>query len=797
MSSPYLRRVKHGFFWRWEVSPPPSEDPVGLGLLVTLTECSTKEDVFIRGLPDKSAVTITSKPKAVIVEGVKELTLSLPSGAVASLELVRCHKVAVSLEGPLSLVRIDDCRDVVLRVGDAALLGFTSAGGSGEGLRVTTSGCHGCRAVWGEGGEAKIADTIVTLLRPGRPVESVIMRAGGEGSAGWGLGGGGCGGGAAAAATDGTPVPPAPPYDVCIIGAGVAGLSAAAALPPGLRVAIVDARQRLGGRVLGAIVGGHAVDVGAAWLHGGLPAGACDGDGAGGGARASNPAAAAMADAGLLRGYHAFPSSRNPWLAPPPAAVAHFFAGGDTGATAAGEDEGAAWGDLLNDVACVAAHAEEGRAAPTFGGVAQVLMRGVPSAGLRARLAWRARALAAWFGAVPADVPLWELGAPPPLEGGAPPLQNGDFPGAHGLPVGGMGGLVSALAAGATAGGGVELLLGAAVTAIDSRCERGGGVLLTRACGAAPLAARHVVVTLPAPLLAASCAAAGGAPAAPPAISFTPPLPSWKAAALLRGGVALAAYKKVVLAWEAPWWPPHAPPFWALHGGPFFCVENYGALKGLPVLVGVLVGEAALRLEEAEGGAHSAAPEAGGAPAPLGFSRSQGGPLLGATAAAVLAAAAAAATTTAPGCAPAPSQRPRPPPSAFPAALLAALRPAATAFGLPAIPPPSDAASSSWESDALAGWGAFSRCGADHEEGDVAALAAPLPCGAGRAGEAARAHGEGVRDALLGRWGGLYFAGDGTEEEHLGSVHAALLSGRRAAGEVARALEAAAAAKSR
>ena len=64
-----------------------------------------------------------------------------------------------------------------------------------------------------------------------------------------------------AAAPDGRPI--------VVVGAGVAGLAAARALhDAGLRVRVLEARDRVGGRICTAGVGDAVVDLGAAWFHG-------------------------------------------------------------------------------------------------------------------------------------------------------------------------------------------------------------------------------------------------------------------------------------------------------------------------------------------------------------------------------------------------------------------------------------------------------------------------------------------------------------------------------------------------
>lgn len=55
--------------------------------------------------------------------------------------------------------------------------------------------------------------------------------------------------------------------DVLVIGAGFAGLAAARELlRSGKRVAVLEARNRVGGRVKGGVLAGHAVDVGGMWV---------------------------------------------------------------------------------------------------------------------------------------------------------------------------------------------------------------------------------------------------------------------------------------------------------------------------------------------------------------------------------------------------------------------------------------------------------------------------------------------------------------------------------------------------
>jgi monoamine oxidase len=61
-------------------------------------------------------------------------------------------------------------------------------------------------------------------------------------------------------------------YDVVVVGAGFAGLTAARELGSrGLRVAIVEARDRIGGRTFVAEQGGQKYEIGGTWVHWGQP----------------------------------------------------------------------------------------------------------------------------------------------------------------------------------------------------------------------------------------------------------------------------------------------------------------------------------------------------------------------------------------------------------------------------------------------------------------------------------------------------------------------------------------------
>src|SRR5689334_18064689 len=65
-----------------------------------------------------------------------------------------------------------------------------------------------------------------------------------------------------------------PTADVLVLGAGVAGLAAAQELSQaGLRVIVIEARDRLGGRIFTRHVAGHPlpIELGAEFIHGRPP----------------------------------------------------------------------------------------------------------------------------------------------------------------------------------------------------------------------------------------------------------------------------------------------------------------------------------------------------------------------------------------------------------------------------------------------------------------------------------------------------------------------------------------------
>src|SRR5437588_11114709 len=69
---------------------------------------------------------------------------------------------------------------------------------------------------------------------------------------------------AACAASD---APPPRRLDTIVVGAGMAGLAAARALRrSGKQIAVLEARDRVGGRVKAGKLAGHAIDLGGMWV---------------------------------------------------------------------------------------------------------------------------------------------------------------------------------------------------------------------------------------------------------------------------------------------------------------------------------------------------------------------------------------------------------------------------------------------------------------------------------------------------------------------------------------------------
>ena len=323
--SPSMQPKRVGLHTVWEVDSLPDAcqhavppaDYAGAVLSHTVRASNLK----------RGALLVPAKVKAVCASHCAQLALCLTQGVVASVELYQCQRMVLTLSSAhatASYLRLDDCSDVLVQL---------PHGPPPQGLSLLTSGCHNVRIAAGGAAPQAVPDTLCTTLAPGLDARSCILQPG-TGTAGFG--------------DHLSAAPPQAPaaaggakrYDVIIVGAGVAGLAAAAALPESLSVCLLDARTRLGGRVCGERLGHCEVDAGAAWLHG-L-----------GQLQREHPACALLG-AAATAGAHAFPAPGNPWLRPPSSAVLHLDSGGGSAGDAAEED--AAWAALLEGMASAAA----------------------------------------------------------------------------------------------------------------------------------------------------------------------------------------------------------------------------------------------------------------------------------------------------------------------------------------------------------------------------------------------------------------------------------------------------------
>lgn len=317
----------------------------------------------------------------------------------------------------------------------------------------------------------------------------------------------------------------AEPERVIVVGAGVAGLAAARALADdGREVQVIEARDRVGGRVHTVNLAGASVDLGGAWIHG----------------VRGNPLTSLVDDLGLDRepdrSLAALPEVRR------------------------------SSGDLLSRRAVLRGFRHAYRALHRAEWAAHAL--GVHDLSAAEALAWHLddqgvgpedREVATFLGdrilveqeyAAPADDlsarAAWEVAT---------------FPGGDALVVGGFGPLISAMAEG------LDIRLSEPVTAVSWDDE---GVVVTTPRGA--YAASHVIVTVPASVLRAG------------AIAFDPPLPEERQRALDQ--VGSGSLEKVILRWDTPWWSGPGP--WAVidetPGRHPICVD-LTAHAGAPTLV--------------------------------------------------------------------------------------------------------------------------------------------------------------------------------------------------------------------
>ena len=283
------------------------------------------------------------------------------------------------------------------------------------------------------------------------------------------------------------------PDKVIVVGAGMAGLTAAQALRlDGREVIVLEARDRMGGRTWTEEVGGVPVDLGAAWIHG----------------PKDNPAAL------LLEGY-----------------------GGSWE-----EDQSLADVPLVRDADGRSYDAAEQRAAESFawdalGAFEDVLEDlGKSDVSMGEVIDWHlddwglsgaGRTLAAFVGrqyAVELD-----YAAPADDISAAAEWEVFEHKGGDVVPVGGYAGLVEALAEG------VEVRLSEPVTAMDW-----SGDTVSIETSAGTYTSEQVIITVPLWVLQSE------------QIVFTPPLPAERLALFEKA--AMADLEKVILRYEDRWW---------------------------------------------------------------------------------------------------------------------------------------------------------------------------------------------------------------------------------------------------
>ena len=288
------------------------------------------------------------------------------------------------------------------------------------------------------------------------------------------------------------PAPAPTPDHIIVIGAGVAGLTAARALhDAGERVFVLEARERIGGRTWTHDVEGAAVDLGAMFIHGVV----------------GNPVAVYCRAVGI------------PYSADPPSL---------------GQVFDAASGEFLSPPELNLAMESLFFFESAVPKLRETLGAGVSMAAARdayldeEELEGRARVIAAFA----IDRLLLEM-----FDGGPADRVSiegyevyEDLPGGNQIVEGGYRTLVDSLAEG------LDVRLSEPVTAIERDAE---GVTVRTTTGVHR--GTHAIVTVPLGVLKAE------------SIRFSPPLPDWKAAAI--GRLEMGNFEKVVLRFETAFWP--------------------------------------------------------------------------------------------------------------------------------------------------------------------------------------------------------------------------------------------------
>jgi len=325
---------------------------------------------------------------------------------------------------------------------------------------------------------------------------------------------------------------------ILVIGAGAAGLAAARRLHShGIRVIVLEGRDRIGGRIWTDDSLGLPVDLGASWIHG----------------IEGNPIYELARQSGI-------PTRRTDFES-----VGLFYEGEELRA-----DEYAQIDAIVQAISTrlegARAHADGGR---SVGEALDVLLS---ESLTRAAISQRVRSAV-----------IWSLHSLITLEMGEDPRNlslsawNADeaFPGDNVLFPGGYRQIIERLAEG------VDVRLGQTVLQIRSHA---GGVTVTTEGG--QFDADRAIVTLPLGVLQSGV------------VEFVPALSQTKRTAIQR--LAMGTLNKVVLQFPTPFWPTELHSFGAVSCAEDEPVEfwNMAMHTGLPVLMALVGGETARRLEQ-------------------------------------------------------------------------------------------------------------------------------------------------------------------------------------------------------